>query len=160
MIHEKETQLVYFLFRLDKVFNKKFIFFCTPSSTFHTNGQGRRDRGGGWGRVPPSCFGKFGHNFLRFWEKIYIKFSPILGENNFQIFSNFETKYLSNFLQFRENMSFKFSSILGENIFQICSNFGRKYLSNFLQFSKKISFKFPPISGEHIFQICSNFGRK
>ncbi len=62
--------------------------------------------GGGWGRVPPSCFGKFGHSFLgfwekislnllRFWEKISLKFSPILGENHPQIFSDFQRKYTS-----------------------------------------------------------------
>jgi hypothetical protein len=44
------------------------------------------------GRVPPSCFGKFGHSFLRFWEKIYINFSSILGENItfFHTFSHFQ----------------------------------------------------------------------
>jgi hypothetical protein len=48
----------------------------------------------GWRRVPPSCFGKFGHSFLRFLEKIYIKFSPILEENIFQIVSDFGKRYI------------------------------------------------------------------
>jgi hypothetical protein len=70
------------------------------------NIQARRDRGGGWRRVAPFYFGKFGHSFLRFWEKISLKvslilgenclkFSPISGENHPQIFSDFQRKYTS-----------------------------------------------------------------
>ncbi len=48
------------------------------------------------------CFEKFGHSLPRFWEKIYIKLSPILGQNTHQIFSDFGRKYniFSHFLPF------------------------------------------------------------
>ncbi len=61
-----------------------------PFNSLLGRDQGRRYRGrGGWGRISPSCFGKFGHSFLRFWKKIYIKFSPILGEDIYKFFFEF-----------------------------------------------------------------------
>jgi hypothetical protein len=47
--------------------------------------------------------------------KIWTQFSPILGENIFQIFSNFGRKYLSNLFQFWQRKSFKLPPILGED---------------------------------------------
>ncbi len=92
------------------------------------NEQARRDRGGGV-RVPPSCFGKFGHSFLRFWEKVSLN---LLG---------FWEKISLNLLRFWEKIALKVSPILGENCPQIFSDFGRKSPSKFLSFSEKIHFK-------------------
>jgi len=46
--------------------------------------------GGGRG-VPPSAFDE---DFLRFWEKVSLKFSPILGESEPKVFSNFRRKFV------------------------------------------------------------------
>jgi len=87
--------------------------------------QRRREWGRqGEGRVPPSAFDE---SFLRFWEKVSLKLSPILGENSSKILQNqekihqklpkTERKFVENPMNLRENFS-KLSQI------------GRKFVEN------------------------------
>jgi hypothetical protein len=73
--------------------------------------------------------GGVGKGTLLLLWKIWSQLSPILGENLFQSFSDFERKSPSKFLRFWE-----------------------KAPSNFLQFWEKISLKFSPIFRENTLQ--------
>ena len=72
-----------------------------------------RAEGGGWGRVPPSCFWKIRLQLSPFLKKFVLNFLRF-GRKHLLYFLLFEREYLLYFLRF-----------------------GRKYVSNLLRFWKK-----------------------
>jgi hypothetical protein len=98
-----------FLFASSMINSRWFLLFCHQfwiKKKNHSLCEKKAEheiRGGvTGGRVSPSCFGKFGHSFLWFWEKISFKLSPILGEDIYKFFFDFGWKYnvFSHFLPF------------------------------------------------------------